>query len=416
MVKTADPGRQQLRPHRHALPVPARLRHLRRARLGLRARGLRAGNNQESSSEGMNFANAADPVGPGDRQHRGPRRAASTSTPRRRRDRAVLVRRRQRGLPGRLRARTVGMVWGDGGAYATWFTANPEKIQGINMLPITGGSLYLGDYKADVAQQHQRAARNNGGTEVEWQDSSGQFLALADPAQALANYGVGPTPRRRASRKAHTYHWITSLDTSARPTRPSPRTSRRTPCSARTAPAPTWPTTRARRAVTVTFSDGQTLSVPGGVHRVARPGRQRHRLRLRRREPDVDHDHDYDYDDDDHHDRPAGQPGRVRARSRPSRSTRRTACSAETTTDTGGGQNIGWLANGDWALLPERRLRHAHRHGSSSPGSPPARRRRERPGRGAAGQPHRTRRSAASPSPTPAAGRAGARCRRTSRR
>ena len=35
---------------------------------------------------------------------------------------------------------TVGMVWGDGGAYATWFSAEPEMIQGINMLPITGGA------------------------------------------------------------------------------------------------------------------------------------------------------------------------------------------------------------------------------------------------------------------------------------
>ncbi len=38
---------------------------------------------------------------------------------------------------------TVGMVWGSGGAYATWFSAEPEMIQGINMLPITGGHLYL---------------------------------------------------------------------------------------------------------------------------------------------------------------------------------------------------------------------------------------------------------------------------------
>ena len=36
------------------------------------------------------------------------------------------------------------MVWGDGGAYATWFTDMPEKIQGINQLPITGSHLYLG--------------------------------------------------------------------------------------------------------------------------------------------------------------------------------------------------------------------------------------------------------------------------------
>ncbi|WP_244328984.1 glycosyl hydrolase, partial [Streptomyces marokkonensis] len=29
----------------------------------------------------------------------------------------------------------VGMVWSSGGAYATWWTANPEEIHGINFLP-----------------------------------------------------------------------------------------------------------------------------------------------------------------------------------------------------------------------------------------------------------------------------------------
>ena len=36
--RPAHPRRQQLRPRRQPLPVPARLRHLRRSRLGLRAR------------------------------------------------------------------------------------------------------------------------------------------------------------------------------------------------------------------------------------------------------------------------------------------------------------------------------------------------------------------------------------------
>ena len=51
-------------------------------------------------------------------------------------------------FPAQFQHSTVGMVWGDGGAYATWFTADPEKIQGINQLPITGSHLYLGLHPA----------------------------------------------------------------------------------------------------------------------------------------------------------------------------------------------------------------------------------------------------------------------------
>ena len=86
-----------------------------------------------------------DPVGPGDREHGGPGRRNLHLHDPGGGDRGLLVRRRQHDLPERLRAhRRSGMVWGDGGAYATWFSADPEKIQGINQLPITGSHLYLG--------------------------------------------------------------------------------------------------------------------------------------------------------------------------------------------------------------------------------------------------------------------------------
>ena len=62
-----------------------------------------AGNNQESSSEGQNFANAPHPVGSGDRQHRGPRRRDLPLHHPGRGDQRVLVRHPRRELPGDLR-------------------------------------------------------------------------------------------------------------------------------------------------------------------------------------------------------------------------------------------------------------------------------------------------------------------------
>ena len=92
------------------------------------------------------------------------------------------------------------MVWGDGGAYATWFSADPEKIQGINMLPITGGHLYLGYHPAYIKINYDEMVRNSGGEPTVWQDILWQFLALGDPDRgAGASSGRNPaSPRRRA--------------------------------------------------------------------------------------------------------------------------------------------------------------------------------------------------------------------------
>ncbi len=52
----------------------------------------------------------------------------------------------------------VTMVWGGKGVDATWFSARPEHIHGINWLPITGGSLYLGRFP-EYAKKNFRAPR-----------------------------------------------------------------------------------------------------------------------------------------------------------------------------------------------------------------------------------------------------------------
>ena len=66
-------------------------------------------------------------------------------------------------FPDGFQQSCVGMVWGDGASYGTWWTANPEEIHGINFLPINGGSLYLGrdtDYvKRNIANLNE-ANRN----------------------------------------------------------------------------------------------------------------------------------------------------------------------------------------------------------------------------------------------------------------
>lgn len=159
---------------------------------------------------------------------------------------------------------TVGMVWGSGGAYATWWTANPEEIHGINVLPVTGGSLHLGGEKAAIRRNLAEMERENGGPAVEWRDILWEFQSMADPAAAKAKWDAGHsayTPEQGES-KAHTYHWISTLDTLGAPdasvSGDIPTSAVFTKGTVRTYAAHNHTST----ARTVTFSDGGKLTVP----------------------------------------------------------------------------------------------------------------------------------------------------------
>ncbi|MFI9817886.1 glycosyl hydrolase [Saccharothrix variisporea] len=302
--------------------------------------GFAHGNNEESSSEAMMFATAAVLFG---------QATGDTAL----RDAGIYLHTTQETaigqywfdkdnavFPASFGHDTLGIVWGAGGTYGTWWTANPEEIHGINMLPITGGSLYHAAWKSDITQNIAELRANNGGTEVEWRDVILQFQALADPASALSAYGSGLEPESGDSR-AHAYHWLTSLNTYGTPdtsvTANTPTHAVLSKNGARTYVAynPT------ASAVTVTFSDGQTLAVPAGT--TAWRG-------------------------------PSGSSTDSGSGSTPTTTTTTTTTTAppagrdafatiqaesydqhnglatETTSDTGGGSNVSHIANGDWAL------------------------------------------------------------------
>ncbi|MEU5942128.1 glycosyl hydrolase [Micromonospora sp. NPDC047548] len=224
-----------------------------------------AGNNQESSSEGMNFANALIQWG---------QATGNTAV----RDAGVFIYTTQaaaiqeywfdvddENFPAGFGHSAVGMVWGDGGAYSTWFSADPEMIQGINMLPVTGGHLYLGYRPAYTRTNYAELVRNNGGEPTVWQDILWQFLALGDPDAALAKLRANPgyIPEEGENR-AHTFHWIRNLaalgqvDTGVTANHPLAavftRNGARTYVASNITAAP----------LTVTWSDGTRLTVAAG--------------------------------------------------------------------------------------------------------------------------------------------------------
>ncbi|MFE8938382.1 glycosyl hydrolase [Streptomyces sp. NPDC007872] len=227
--------------------------------------GFAAGNNQESSSESTNLSAALVLWGSatGDTSLRDLGTYLLTTE-------AEAVAQYwfdadQQVFPGSFQHDTVGMVWGSGGAYSTWWTANPEEIHGINVLPVTSGSsLQLGARKDAIRRNIAELERENGGPAVEWRDILWEFQSLADPAAAKAKWDAGNagyTPEAGESR-AHTYHWITALDALGAPdatvTGSIPTSAVFTKGTTRTYAAHNYGST----ARTVAFSDGKSLSVP----------------------------------------------------------------------------------------------------------------------------------------------------------
>ncbi|UZN04696.1 glycosyl hydrolase [Cellulomonas sp. S1-8] len=223
-----------------------------------------AGNNQESSSEGQNFAGALVQWGEatGDTAVRDAGAYLYATQ-------AAAIQEywfdQAEAIPDGFGHSTLGMVWGDGGTYSTWFSADPEMIQGINTLPITGSHLYLGLRPDDVVSNYAELVRANGGQPTVWQDLLWSYLALGDGEEALRLLQANPGYAvEEGESRVHTYHWIANLaalgtlDTSVHGSSPLSavfvKDGERTYVAANVSASER----------TVRFSDGTELVVPAG--------------------------------------------------------------------------------------------------------------------------------------------------------
>lgn len=161
---------------------------------------------------------------------------------------------------------TVGIVWGDGGAYDTWFSTSAAPIHGINYLPITAGSLYLGYHPDYVIRNYNELSARSGMNFGSWTPLVWSYQALAAPDQLLNRFNTTPNYQQEyGTSKAFTYHWLAALahfglpDTTITanvPTYAVLNDERRTYIAYHSGTAP----------VTVVFSDGfQLLAPPGEV-------------------------------------------------------------------------------------------------------------------------------------------------------
>jgi endoglucanase Acf2 len=102
-----------------------------------------------------------------------------------------------------------GVVWDAKVDYATFFDPRPESVQGIQLLPVTFGSLYRADPRSAAARAAE-LERAVGGPPRIWGDLFAADVALADPAAARRRL-TGGTPRESSTSRALVRYWVEML-------------------------------------------------------------------------------------------------------------------------------------------------------------------------------------------------------------
>jgi endoglucanase Acf2 len=92
---------------------------------------------------------------------------------------------------------TVAMVWGAGGRYDTWWDPNPSFVHGINFLPITGSMGYLGRHPEYVKKNYGEIVKRNKG-----EPSPGAIACGCFWPTAMRSGRSSSTKRIRTSRRS----------------------------------------------------------------------------------------------------------------------------------------------------------------------------------------------------------------------
>ena len=110
---------------------------------------------------------------------------------------------------------TTSIIWGDGSAFATFFSGAFAHILGIQGLPSNPLILHVGqypDYLADyvaLGLSESSNQRPSGLPNDQWRDLWWNLWALQDPDAAIADYeSVGSYIPEAGETKAHTFHWL----------------------------------------------------------------------------------------------------------------------------------------------------------------------------------------------------------------
>ncbi len=178
----------------------------------------------------------------------------------------------------------VSLVFGGMYRHDTWWIDDPRQIKGINLLPVTTAHTYLGrdpafvkrslaTLPAETALWNRIAKKPSPPPPKDiWQDVFAQYLALADPAEALKTWERWGSVELGASR-SYTLHFMLSLEAMGTP---DFGVTADTPLHAvfkRADGSRTYLAFNARKTpLEVRFSDGKRLKVaPGTLARLSPP-------------------------------------------------------------------------------------------------------------------------------------------------
>lgn len=105
----------------------------------------------------------------------------------------------------------LGMVWGGKGAFATWFSADIDCIHGINWLPFTPASIYMGRFPGYVKTNHDTIiSKRDGGDDYDngWGDLVAMFGALENPDPLVQFMDANPDCKiESGNTHAFMYQW-----------------------------------------------------------------------------------------------------------------------------------------------------------------------------------------------------------------
>lgn len=237
------------------------------------------GNNQESSSESMVFANSVIQWG-------------QVSNNKTIRDLGIYLYSTEqtgieeyfmdthhRNFPASQQYSLVSRVWANNTDNGTFWTGDIAASYGIEMYPIQGGSLYLGQDTVYAKRLWNEIVANTGIASNQanpnlWHDIMWEYLAFTDPAKAINMYNSYPNRELKFGvSDAQTYHWLHAMNALGRvdagitanyPIAAAFRLNNQINYVAQNySSAP----------ITVTFSTGYQLVVPAGKMVTSRDGR-----------------------------------------------------------------------------------------------------------------------------------------------
>ena len=176
------------------------------------------GNNQESSSESMNFNSSLIQWG----QVTGNKAVRDLGiylyTTEQTGIEEYYLDIHHRNFPASQKYSLYSRVWANSNDNGTFWTADIAASYGIEMYPIQGGSLYLGQDTVYVKRLWDEIVSNTGiaSNQVNpnlWHDIMWEYLAFIDPAKAIDMYNSNPNREIKFGiSDAQTYHWLHAMN------------------------------------------------------------------------------------------------------------------------------------------------------------------------------------------------------------